>query len=249
VFELTSVQVLGLLLAGLASGFLNVVAGGGSLITVPLLIFLGLPETTANGTSRLAILVQSGTALLTFKRAGQLDHALLLRFAPPTLLGALLGAAVAARLPDAGFRSLLGVVMLGCAVLVVMRTTPAADRSEPRLSALRVWPLLLAIGLYGGLVQAGVGYLVLAGLTFVLGLGLQAANVMKTALIALYTPLALAVFFSHGRIDWASGLIMSLGSALGGFLGARATLKRGERLIRIMLALVVLASALELLFG
>jgi len=239
--------VLALLLGGAASGFLNVVAGGGSLITVPLLIFLGLPETTANGTSRLAIFVQCIPALITYRRAGQLDVTLLRKLGPPAVAGAALGALVGARLPDAGFRALLGAVMLACAVLVVVKPKLRAADAEPRLSATRVVPLLSAIGLYGGLVQASVGYLILAALTFGLGLALQAANVMKTVLVALYTPLAIAVFAAHGRIDLQSGAILCVGSALGGWLGANAALRRGERFIRVVLAIVVLASGLKLL--
>lgn len=241
--------VIALLLAGAVSGFLNVVAGGGSLITVPLLIFLGLPETTANGTSRLAIFVQCIPALVTYRRAGQLDTALLYKLGPPALAGALIGALVGARLPDAGFRTLLGAVMLACAVLVVLKPPSPARAAEPRLSAARVMPLLFAIGLYGGLVQASVGYLILAALTFALGLSLQAANVMKTVLVALYTPLAIGVFAAHGRIDLYAGALLSVGSALGGWLGAQEALRRGERFIRVVLALVVLASGLKLLLG
>jgi hypothetical protein len=242
-------QVIALLVAGAASGFINVVAGGGSLITLPLLIFLGLPETTANGTSRLAIIVQSVTATLAFKRAGQLDMELVGQLAPPALIGAVIGALVGVRLSDAGFRTLLGIVMLGCAVLVVLRPGSGATGAAPKLTPQRVWPVLFAIGLYGGLVQAGVGYLILAGLTIVLGLGLQPANVLKTVLVAVYTPLAFLVFLWNGQIDLWSGAILSVGSALGGFIGVSVSLKRGEKWIRAMLALVVLASGLKLLLS
>ena len=240
-------HLLALLLAGAASGFLNVVAGGGSLITVPLLIFLGVPETTANGTSRLAIFVQCVPALIAYRRAGQLDLALLRTLGMPALAGALLGALVGARMPDSGFRTLLGAVMLACAVLVVVKPPVRAANAVPVLTPTRVVPLLFAIGVYGGLVQASVGYLILAALTFALGLSLQAANVMKTALVALYTPLAIAVFAAHGRIDYASGAVLCVGSAVGGWLGANEALRRGERFIRIVLAVVVLASGLKLL--
>jgi hypothetical protein len=174
--------------------------------------------------------------------------ALLKQLAPPALLGALLGASLGAHMPDAGFRSLLGWVMLGCAVLVVLKPGAGATAERLNLSPGRVWPLLFLIGVYGGLIQASVGYLILAGLTLVLGIGLPQANVMKTVLVAVYTPLALVLFAWNGRVDLWHGAILSAGSALGGWLGAIASLKRGERLIRAMLALVVVASGLKLLF-
>ena len=235
-----------LVLAGAAAGFLNVVAGGGSLLTVPLMIFLGVPETTANGTSRLGIIVQSATALAAFRRGGKLEPALVRKLAPPTLLGALLGAYLATQIEGDAFRSLLGWVMLGCGLLVVV-DPPAARGRAPRLGALRVWPTMFAIGVYGGMIQAGVGYLILAALTFVLGLELELANVLKSLLIALYMPLAAAIFLWQGHVDLWLALALSIGQALGGWLGAVATLRSGAKLIRIVLAIVVVASGVALL--
>ena len=241
-------QVVALLAVGALAGFVNVVAGGGSLLTMPLLIFLGLPETVANGTSRLAILTQSVTAVTTFHRAGRIDRALLARFVPPALLGAGLGAYGATQLADASFRDILGWVMLGCAAFVVLNPQlGAAQRDAPRLSPAWVWPTLLAIGFYGGAVQAGVGYLVLAGLVLLLRVDLVQANILKVVLVGVYTPLALAIFVWQGQVDLWLGLLLSLGQAFGGWLGAAATLKRGETFLRVMLALVVVASGLKLL--
>jgi uncharacterized membrane protein YfcA len=245
-----ALQVVALLCVGLAAGFVNVVAGGGSLLSVPLLIFLGLPETTANGTSRLAILTQSVSAVTAFWRAGRIDRGTLARFTPPTLIGAAAGAYAATQLADQSLRAILGWVMLGCAAFVV--TNPKLDRGAsaaagPRLSSAWVWPTLLVIGVYGGAVQAGVGYLVLAALVLLLRVDLVQANVLKTVLVAVYTPLALAIFVWQRQVDLWFGLVLSLGQAAGGWLGAAATLRRGERFIRVMLAIVVIASGLKLL--
>jgi uncharacterized protein len=243
-------QVAALLCVGVAAGFVNVVAGGGSLLSLPLLIFLGLPATTANGTSRLAILTQSISAVTAFQRAGQVDRQLVLRCSGPALLGASAGAYAATQLANDSFRAILGWVMLGCAAFVVVNPrlgAAAGAQLQPRLSRAWVWPTLFAIGLYGGAVQAGVGYLVLAGLVSLLRIDLVQANVLKTVLIGLYTPIALAIFLWHGQVDLWLGLVLSAGQALGGWLGAAATLQRGERFIRITLALVVIASGLKLL--
>jgi uncharacterized membrane protein YfcA len=242
---------LALTLTGVAAGYLNVVAGGGSLLTVPLLIFLGLPDTIANGTSRIAIFVQNGTATLAYARAGKLDRALLKQLTLPALVGAGGGAALASSMPDAMFRDVLAWAMLGCAALVALPsralTRDAAGEEAPRLGALRVWPVMLAIGFYGGLIQAGVGYLFLALLGFVLRLRLLDANIMKVAVVFAYTPIALAFFLAEDKIAWEEGLVLSIGQAAGGFLGVRAALSRGESFIRAALALTVLGSALKLL--
>ena len=93
-----------------------------------------------------------------------------------------------------------------------------------------------------------MGYLILGGLTLVLGLPLMKANVLKVVLVLTYTPIALVAFLLEGRLDLGFGVLLALGQALGGYLGARAALSRGEGLVRVILIIVVLASALKLLF-
>ncbi len=243
-------QLAALLVAGVAAGFINVVAGGGSLLTMPLLIFLGLPESTANGTARVAILIQNASAVVAYRRAGRLDWGLFRPMLAPVLLGACVGAMVASRLPDTGFRIVLGWVMLACAAIVALdpsKLYARGQRPEPRLSAGRLWPTLFVIGLYGGMIQAGVGYLILGGLTLVLGLRLLEANILKVVLVFVYTPLAIAAFLFEGRLDFGLGLVLAAGQAVGGYLGAHAALARGEGFIRLILLLVVIASGLKLL--
>lgn len=243
--------LLALIATGFAAGFVNVIAGGGSLLTVPLLIFLGLPENTANGTSRLAIFVQNAVALARYRREGRLDVALAARFALPAIVGAAVGALAATRISDAAFRAVLAWVMLGCALLVALEPQLSRVRrvraAGPSLGAARVWPTLFAIGLYGGLVQAGVGYLILAALTFILGVDLVEANIQKVAIVFVYTPLAFAVFWSDGLVAWWPAVVLSVGQALGGWIGAQEALRRGERFIRALLVAVVVLSAVKLL--
>ena len=252
----TSLQALVLLLAGALAGYVNVVAGGGSLLTVPLLIFLGLPETVANGTSRVAILTQSISAMIAFARAGRLDHPLVRRLSAPAAGGALLGAYVATQLSDASFRAIFGWVMLVCAGLVVVN--PQLGRAQgggaeaapkPPRSALLVLPAVFAVGVYAGAVQASVGYLWLAALLLLLRLDLVEANVMKTVLTAVCSLPALAIFFWQDKVHLGFGLLLSIGQAAGAWLGAAAMLRRGERFIRAVLAAVVVLSALKLLIG
>src|SRR5262252_9313300 len=103
---------------GVLAGYLNVIAGGGSLLAVPMLIFLGLPEGVANATSRPAILMQAVTAVLKYRGAGKLDGKLARVLLPPTLIGAVAGAVVATYVSDALFRGILAWVMIACALVV-----------------------------------------------------------------------------------------------------------------------------------
>jgi uncharacterized membrane protein YfcA len=136
--------------------------------------------------------------------------------------------------------------MLGCGLLVVV-DPPAVRGRARRLGGLHIWPTMFLVGVYGGMIQAGVGYLILAALTFVLGLELELANVLKTVLIALYMPLAAAMFLWHGHVDLWLALALSFGHALGGWLGAVAALRSGAKLIKVMLAIVVVGSGVALL--
>ena len=245
--------VAALLAVGLAAGFMNVVAGGGSLLTMPLLIFLGLPESTANGTARVAIFVQNFSAVLKYRKEGRLDLALAGRMLLPALMGALLGAYLASQISDDGFRNILGWVMLVAALLVAANPRPAMERAgaaaDRQLGWQRVWPVLMAIGFYGGMIQAGVGYLILASFTFVLGMPLLEANIMKVLVVFAYTPIALTIFFVEGMVDLLLGIVLAVGQAAGGWIGAAVALERGAGLIRGLLVVAVILSGVKLLGG
>jgi len=242
-----------LVLGGAMAGFMNVVAGGGSLITMPLLIFLGVPPTVANGSARLGILLQNTTAVGRYWRGGVIEWRAIAWLVPPTLAGAALGAVLGAGLSDGGFRALLGWITLAAALVVALdlpKRIRQRDGAGPRAPNPR-HPLLLillfGVGVYGGMIQAGVGYLFLAVLTLVGRYTLVPANVTKVVLILAYTPIAVAIFAGQGKLDWLAGLLLAAGQAIGGWLGAAAALKRGARLIRITLVVVVIATAVKLL--
>jgi uncharacterized membrane protein YfcA len=221
---------------------------------VPLLIFLGLPEGTANGTSRLAIAVQSITAVLKYRAEGRLNVSLARAVVPPALLGAGLGAVCATRLSDVVFRSMLAWVMVVCAAFVVVeplvwRRAKQQRRAEPNLTPRKTWLTMIVVGFYGGLVQAGMGYVQLCGSVLVLGIGLMEANILKMVVVACYAPLALAIFAAHDLVHWPSGLLLAVGQAFGAWLGARAALRYGERFLRAALATVVLLTAVKLFWS
>ena len=240
-----------LVAVGLGAGFLNVVAGGGSLLTMPLLIFLGLSPGQANGTARLAILFQNSVAVVRYQRGGHLNLPLLRRLALPVMMGCVAGVATALWLGDLGFKRLLAWVMLGCAALVFLRPEPSvrATDSELRFLRLRAWVVGTVVGFYGGLVQAGVGYLILFLVPRLLRQSLVSANVLKVALVLLYTPIALMLFIWQDRFVPAPAVCLAVGQAVGGWLGARAAIARGVAFIRVVLVLVIMATAVQLLRG
>jgi uncharacterized membrane protein YfcA len=235
-------------LAGVAGGFANVVAGGGSLVTVPALILVGVPESMANGTSRLGIVLQNVVAVLRYRAAGVLPSRLLSLVAP-TLLGAAAGAAVAVWVvPGGGFRRIFGGVMLFWAAVIAARADAFLARGRRRdLPPWFVFVLLFAIGIYGGFVQAAAGYLLLALFTLGMGLPLKEANILKVALICAYMPVAFVIFVATGNVDWVLGLILSAGQVVGAWLGAGVVMGGGVLVVRVVLVAVVALGALELL--
>ena len=248
--EIDPIVAIVLVALGSVAGFLNVIAGGGSLITMPLLIFLGLPSTSAIGTIRLAIFVQSVTATVHYHRSGAIDWKSIPRLAIPICLGAAAGALAVTRMEDTNFRSILGWVTLAAGALVVVDWTKRFENRRPPPNATRrslLWLALLLVGAYAGFVQAGVGYLFLAALVYGAHLSLVQANVTKAVLVLMLTPITLLVFGLNSQIHWGYAVVLTLGQALGAYLGATANLRAGGRWIRPILAVVVVAGAVKLL--
>ena len=235
---------------GLVAGVLNVLAGGGSLLTLPVLLFLGLPAAVANGTNRVAILAQNVVAVRGFRNRGLLPWRLALLCTGPALLGGALGARLAVDVDDVLFRRILAAVMLG--VCVVMIVDPARRlRFDPaRPGTARTVGLVLSflvIGAYGGFIQAGVGFLIITGL-LVQGLDLVRINAVKVFVVGAFTVAALAVFVAHGQVDWRLGAALAAGNAAGGWLGTRLAVAKGHAWIRRLVLVTVVVFALRLLW-
>ena len=238
-----------LFVAGLAAGTLNVIAGGGSLLTIPVLIFVGVPPTVANGTNRVAILAQNVGATWAFQRRRLLDGAWLRPALVPALLGAIVGAFLATRVSDELFQRILAGVMVGAALWMLLRAPKSAEfgPTPPPEGGRRV---LLAVawffmGVYGGFIQAGLGFVILALLSGA-GLDLVRANAVKAALVLAYTPLALGLFAAQGLVDWGLGLALALGTLTGSQIGVHLTVLKGQDWVRKVVVVAVVAFALRL---
>jgi uncharacterized membrane protein YfcA len=247
-----------LVLAGLAAGFINTLAGGGSLLTLPALIFLGLDANVANGTNRVAVLVQNGTAVVGFARQGHVPGRLTLALLPPAVLGAFLGARVAVEVPEAVLRAILaGVLVLSLPAVFLPEGGTRAARSSSGSPAASVpgrirlspwmYGVFAAIGFYGGFIQAGVGLLILGVLVSMLGLDLVRANALKVAIVLAHTAIALPVFVARGQVDASAGLLLAASNMAGAWVGTRLALHGGARVVRWVLAIAILVCAAQLL--
>jgi uncharacterized membrane protein YfcA len=237
-----------LFVAGVLAGGINSFAGGGSFLTLPLLAALGLPPSVANGTIRVGILPQNAVILATFWRQGVRPGKVALALAIPVVAGAGAGAWAATRVPDEALGSVFGAVFLAWALVLLVRPgrfLSSPDEPEP-LGPLGVFFAVL-IGGYGGFMQAGVGFPLLALLVMFLGYPPLRANAIKAALVAMYTVIALAVFATAGKIAWTEAIILAFGTGTGGWIGTRLQLKLGPGAVRwAVLIMVSIAGAFML---
>ena len=240
-------QYLMLVAIGGLAGFVNVMAGGGSLLTMPAMIFMGMSPATANGTNRIALLAQNITSVSEFRRKGLADFRLSLTLGLCTLPGAVLGAFAAVRIDPMWFKRLLAAVMIGVLVFTLRGRKPGTGEGPARPA----WAHLgmVGVGFYGGFIQAGVGFIFMALVRGLLHLDLVRTNMHKVFVIGMYMVPSLLVFAATGQVRWLAGAVLAVGNSLGGWLGTRVQISRGEGIIRVVFAVAVVAMAVKLLVG
>ena len=237
-----------LALGGAAAGFINTLAGGGSAITIPILTeMVGI--NTANGTNRLAILLANLSALAGFQRGKAVPWQRVAPLILPTVIGAAAGAWVATITSGDVMRKVFAVVLLLVAASVLFR--PSRWIEERDVALHEPWRSLvfLAIGFYGGFVQAGVGFLLLAGLVLGGGLNLVNGNAAKVVLIAAYTPVALLLFARAAQVDLAVGAVLSVGQITGAWVAAHLAITKGAGWVRWVLVVAAVIAAVRLAFA
>ncbi len=241
-----------LLLAGAVAGAINALAGGGSFLTLTALVVMGgMSVEMANGTNRVGIVAQSLAAALAFRHAGQSEWRLVGRLTPAVVLGAVVGAQVSLDLPRTVMERVVGAAMVGMMALLVWkpeRFLRGAARA-PRLHLGVVDLVFFLVGLYGGFLQAGVGVFLLMGLVGFAGRDLVAANVAKVVLALVFSVPALVVFAAQGAVDWGPGVVLAIGSALGGAVGARIAVWGGAKMVRWVLFGVLTVSSVRFFLG
>ncbi len=238
-----------LFVAGAVSGFINILAGGGSLLTLPILIFLGLPAALANGTNRISILIQSVAGVAGFHRLKVFPWRAGLLAAIPALLGAVIGANLAIDISDTLFKQILAGLMIGMLILILIDPGRRIRESrKPITFWRRVFFALgfFGVGLFGGFIQAGVGFLIIS-LMLLAGFDLVATNAIKVLVVMIFSVAALIVFMLHGEVNYLLGVTLGSGSAAGGWLATRFAVKKGHAWIRGFVVIMVVVFAAKLL--
>ncbi|MEX0962621.1 MAG: sulfite exporter TauE/SafE family protein [Pseudohongiellaceae bacterium] len=246
--EVTLSSVLLLAITGFIAGGINTVAGGGSNLTLPVLMILGLPADVANGTNRIAVTMQCLVGLAGFDKHHTLDRPALLPILIPTTVGGGCGAIGAALIPNLFLKPiLLGTILLMALIILIKPQVIAPPPGTPNLNPKEsrgAWWGLFAAGVYGGFVQAGVGFILLAALAGGLRYDLLRANALKTACALAFTSVALVVFILFDQVWWIPGLILAAGSMTGAHLAVKIAVRASAQSIKWFLFLMTLCAVI-----
>jgi len=231
---------------GCAAGFINAIAGGGSILTVPALIFLGLDGATANGSNRIAVVIQSISAIFSFRKEKLSAFRQSIHYGLYTLPGGIAGAILAVNISDNTFKTILAVLMILIVMTLFIPLTKRKEENKHGSASWWIYPALMGIGFYGGFLQIGVGFMIMAALYHIEKLDLVHVNMHKVFLMLFFTLPAFLVFLFSGHINWTYGLTLSAGNALGAWWGAKVSVKGGEKVIRLFVAGAAILMALKL---
>ncbi|MCB0395652.1 MAG: sulfite exporter TauE/SafE family protein [Flavobacteriales bacterium] len=234
-------------LAGVVCGFINTLAGSGSLLSLPVLMYFGgMDIRLANGTNRIGILLQSLVGVRSFHQQNVLDMRQGLVLALPSIAGAVIGALFAVDLNEQMLERIIGGIFIVMLFVILFKPEKwikgQADQIKGKPTVIQI-VIMFLIGLYGGFIQAGTGIFLLAGLVLGVGYDLVRANAIKVLIVLIYTPLALGVFIYNGQVEYVSGLTLAAGNMVGAWLASRMAVKRGPVFVRWILIAVVVVSA------
>lgn len=240
-----------LIAVGFAVGFINTVAGGGSLLSLPTLIFLGLPPAVANGTNRVAIVIQTAMATAGFKSKGISTYPFNVYLGISAMLGAILGAYIAVDIDGETFNRILAIVMIAVVLIIVFKPKMRVEEMQERLTGKYLWIGLVVFfffGIYGGFINAGLGFLMMLFLHYFNRMNLVRSNATKVAVVFIYMVAALAVFVLNDKVDWKMGLVLAIGNGSGAWFASRFSVKKGDGFIKTFLVIAVVLMAIKLWF-
>ena len=240
-----------LIIVGFFAGIVNTLAGGGSLFTLPVLIFLGLPPSVANGTNRIVIVIQSlgGTLGYQSKKINTFPFPIYLGVIAS--IGSLIGAQIALQLDGAIFNRILAVIMLIIGLLILIRQNSLSSNLPERLTGKYLIYAVLGffiIGIYGGFINAGIGIVIMIFLNRLNRLSLVKTNATKVLVVMIYSTVALIFFAFNDAVNWKLGLLMALGTSFGAWWASRWSVRKGDRVIRIAMLLTIFIMSIKLWF-
>ncbi|MBW6491424.1 MAG: sulfite exporter TauE/SafE family protein [Lentimicrobium sp.] len=248
---MSGLEIVVLIISGVFVGFINTLAGGGTIISLSLFMFMGLPADIANGTNRIAVILQNITSVTAFRQQRLLDTRKALWLSVPTILGSLIGAQLSVQIDETTFRKAIAVVMLMMVFFILTKPAKWLKGQEllqtKKISFMQIL-IFFVIGIYGGFVQVGVGYFLLAAIVLGAGYDLVKANAIKVFIVLMYTLFALVVFMINDKINWQFGLIHAIGNIIGAFVASRYAVVWGANFVRWFIIVIIFITSADL-FG
>ena len=234
-----------LIISGLLVGFINTLAGGGTIISLSLFMFLGLPPAVANGTNRISVFIQNLVAVGNFRKQKIIDTDKGIKLAIPTTIGSIIGASIGANINQHIFEVSFGIIMLAMLVMLIFKPEKWLKGNQllaDKPVSLKSHLLFFLIGIYGGFLHVGVGYFILAAAVLGSGLNLVKANAIKNFIVLCYVPFSLLVFVINNQVSWKYGLIHAIGNVIGAYIASRWAIRFGSNFIRWIMILLILVS-------
>ena len=244
-------HILALIGTGIAAGFFNTTAGGGSMLTLPFLMFIGLPANVANGTNRIAIVLQNIVAVSTFHKKKVIDLRTDYRLAVPAIIGGILGALIAVEIDVDLLKNVIAGLMVVLLFVVLLKPDAWVKAQAGKVDAkpgILQYIIFFFVGVYGGFIQMGIGFFMLAALVLGAGFDLVKANSIKVFIALMYTIFAIGIFFYHKQVDLVAGLVLAAGNMIGAWFGVHFQVKGGAKYVRYVLILAMVIVILNL-FG
>ena len=213
------------------------------MLTLPALMMLGMPADVANATNRVGVLLQSATSAKGFRDKDRLDSSAIGPILVPTLVGALIGSLAASYFPVWLLKPVLLGSMVAMAVLMLVKPDTISPPEGTAVKKLKDSPggivALFIAGVYGGFVQAGVGFILIAALAGSLRYDLVRTNALKTVCTGIFSAVALAVFAIRGQVLWVPGLILAVGTVIGAMISVRFAITVSQNTLKWLLLVMV----------
>lgn len=245
-------ELIALVVGGFCAGLINVVAGNGSAITLPLLMWVGLDANAANATNRVGALFQTTSAISSLPKTMRVKYMIRQSYfiIPPIIIGAIIGANLAVDIPETLMRASIGTIMIG--LLITMLSNPKKwlipTDGMVKKKTPKIWLAYFGLGLYGGFIQMGFGIFFLSISVLMAKYALKDGNIMKLFTAFLMTIPSFFIFAFSGSIDWLYGLTLAVGTASGARFGAKKVVQhpKANAITRKVLIAVILVAIVKM---
>ena len=248
---LSWIEITVLIISGLFVGFINTIAGGGTIISLTVLMLFGLSPSVANGTNRVAVLIQNIVAVRNFSKKKLIDKKRGIYYGIPTLFGSMIGASIVININEKIIEYCFGVIMLIMLFFLIKAPEKWLKTNEKLLEkpySVKMIIIFFFIGIYGGFIHVGVGYFILMSFIFGVGYDLVHGNAMKNLLVLIYIPFTLLIFIINNQIRWDYGLVHSIGNVIGAYIGSKWAIEWGMSFVKWVMIIIIFLSSLQM-FG